>query len=916
MNSSTSSQSDLQSRIAAADDDSSPQRLGDYRILREIGSGGMGLVVEAEQESLGRCVALKLLPSRFLSDPAVVRRFEQEARTAASLHHTNIVPIIGIGRQDDQHYIVMQLIDGIGLDRLVSALRKMEAPDSAVNVGQHECETSQPSFMSLVETLLSQGDVDVSGSASSSPPGATTIGADDHSFLPDSEPKDDTEPSENDDLTFTMEDPAGLPSTRAYWECAAQIGIQVARALECAHLHGILHRDIKPGNLLLDKDGVTWVADFGLAHAMDGSDISQSVQLAGTLAYMAPEQFMGHTDTRTDQYGLGLTLYELLTLRRAQERRSRASMVRRITESCPVPPRQLNPHIPRDLETIVLTATARDPRHRYASVSDLADDLQRFLDDRPLHARRVSRVERVGRWCRRNPLMAASSIMSTLLLLAVVGITWMSYLSEIRSRERTQAVLAISLDTLEKVYQRFSPDRLAVNSEDSFEGAGGQRIRLSSQPPVSPEVAAMLEDLLPTYDLLSAMVVDVSLKEEVARANARIGDIQHRLGHNVKATQAYENALLRFQKLGQDQPGNDFRIDVARLHNKLGLVFNAINQNDRAVTSCRKAFGLLDSILSDREIQNSAAMSTARFELARTCYTVARMQTMTHDALEPLGTGPQHHSVENRLESRTSSADREKPLQDSDASAMKRQRLLTRAIGLLNELIRESPNSPEYSFLLSLCHREQALNSNSDQMEQAIEVLETLCRQYPHVADYRYQLAETYGAINMGQLRPNEHYMAEAQLRTALSHADTLVTQNPGIPQFMASTARLKHKLAELLGAAAAHGHPAERHRIMGEATEFAISAVDLQSLVVQQIPDSLVSKLWLIRFQEARAVQLFRRGDVRSANDVLAKSTALLKQLRESGEATSEQVESLLQKQDSLFDDLVPASSPRQFSF
>ena len=199
----------------------------------------------------------------------------------------------------------------------------------------------------------------------------------------------------------------------------AQIGVQVADALEYAHKQGILHRDIKPSNLLLDTRGTVWVTDFGLAKADDQQNLTHTGDILGTLRYMPPEAFEGKTDARGDVYSLGLTLYELLALpagvRRegpepadqAGDARGAAAAGAGSTATCP-----------RDLETIVHKAIDRDPGHRYATAGELAADLQRFLDDEPIQARRLSSIERLSRWRRRNRGLAAALALAALALFA------------------------------------------------------------------------------------------------------------------------------------------------------------------------------------------------------------------------------------------------------------------------------------------------------------------------------------------------------------------------------------------------------------------------------------------------------------------------------------------------------------------
>ncbi len=184
------------------------------------------------------------------------------------------------------------------------------------------------------------------------------------------------------------------------------------------HQQGILHRDIKPSNLMLDAQGEVWVTDFGLAKALDSDELTRTGDIVGTLRYMAPERFDGWSDPRSDVYALGATLYELLALRPAFDEPDRVKLIDRVLHESAMPLRQLDRRIPRNLETIVLKALAKEPGERYATAGQLAEDLQRFLTDRSILARRLTRIERTWRWCRRNPAVAALLTLVGSLLIA------------------------------------------------------------------------------------------------------------------------------------------------------------------------------------------------------------------------------------------------------------------------------------------------------------------------------------------------------------------------------------------------------------------------------------------------------------------------------------------------------------------
>jgi hypothetical protein len=232
----------------------------------------------------------------------------------------------------------------------------------------------------------------------------------------------------------------------AFFRTVAQLGVQAAEALEHAHQLGVIHRDVKPANLLLDAAGRLWVADFGLAHYQAQPGLTLTGDLVGTLRYMSPEQALAQraaVDARTDIYSLGCTLYELLTLEPAYNGRSREELLRQIAFEEPRPLRRLNPMVPVELETIVLEAMGKSPEERYATAQELGDDLRRFLDDKPIRARRPTLVERARKWARRHrPVVASVVVLLALAVLALaVGSVFLmaAYRAETEQRRRAEA---------------------------------------------------------------------------------------------------------------------------------------------------------------------------------------------------------------------------------------------------------------------------------------------------------------------------------------------------------------------------------------------------------------------------------------------------------------------------------------------
>jgi WD40 repeat protein len=273
------------------------------------------------------------------------------------------------------------------------------------------------------------------------------------------------------------------------YDTVAQVGLQVAQALTYAHARGVLHRDIKPSNLLLDESGVVWVTDFGLAKG-EGDYLTHTGDFLGTLRYMAPERFLGACDARADVYGLGLTLYELLTLRPAFADTDQARLLNQVRFKEPPRPRALNPGVPRDLETVVLKAMDKEPARRYQTAAELADDLQRFLDRRPTRARPLGPVERVRRWASRHPAVAA--LLAAVGAVLLLGIACSSYFALEASRRAGEAVLA--RDKAQTAEAR------AVRSEEAAQtqSAGlllDQGLRLAREGKVNEAVHWMLASL-------------------------------------------------------------------------------------------------------------------------------------------------------------------------------------------------------------------------------------------------------------------------------------------------------------------------------------------------------------------------------------------------------------------------------------
>jgi serine/threonine protein kinase/tetratricopeptide (TPR) repeat protein len=386
-------------------------RLGDFHIIHEIGRGGMGVVYEAEQISLGRRVALKVLPFASTLDAKQLQRFKNEAQAAAHLHHQSIVPVHATGCERGVHYYAMQFIEGQTLAGVIAELRSHAERERAGS------EDSPEGLSEAAKAVLTAPWVPKAEAVPSRPERWATAPGD----VSPTSPSAPTTPIAG----VSTERPTCSP---AYFRTVARFGAQTAEALQHAHDMGVVHRDIKPANLLLDGRGHLWITDFGLAHCQSQVGLTMSGDLVGTLRYMSPEQALAQRvtiDHRTDIYSLGATLYEMLTLEPAFRGHDRHELLRQIAFEEPRPPRRLNKAIPVELETIVLKAMEKNPAERYTTSQEVADDLQRFLDDEPIWARRTSLLRRAAKWSRRHrALVRSATVMlavAAMILTASVG---------------------------------------------------------------------------------------------------------------------------------------------------------------------------------------------------------------------------------------------------------------------------------------------------------------------------------------------------------------------------------------------------------------------------------------------------------------------------------------------------------------
>ena len=798
------------------------ETLGDFQIIREIGRGGMGIVYEAVEKSLKRRVALKVLGPNVAGSQKQIQRFNREAEAAARLHHTNIVPVYGIGKERDLHFFAMQFIDGVPLsdvirkvsgrpvrqedasasesgslaDRLLAPVTNHDSPQNFLTTDEHPNATQLFNAEGAAKVLLTGTHKD------------QTFQADD-----DSSPEQTIDEALNETSSTEADPPLNEPDAECetslpaismkYWRSVARIGAAVADALHYSHQNGVLHRDIKPSNLLIDRKGVAWVTDFGLARHEDQEGITNTGDIVGTLRYMAPEQFSGESTTRSDIYSLGLSLYELLALRPAFEESRHGPLISKKTSSTPPGPRSINPDIPRDLETITQKASAPNPADRYATAGELANDLRRFLEDRPVLARRATTVEQFVRWARRNPVVASLSG-TTVTLLATVAIVFAvgqyrtqtaldivgSQKSELEVR---QTQLDQSLDAERKSsalaraeYRRAEKNlQLAVEAFDSIIDNVASRgvpqslaLSLGDDAPEDSEPqfydtmltaadADLLETLLAFFDDFAGQN-RTDLRAQSASARKRVGDIQQRLGRFEEAEETYRQSLAAFETLAEQKPDDlELVLAQARIHNEIaiaasrrGAMWGAVNEHNRARELLQKSSEVM-------------ATASGKLELARTLGLLTTIGSRS--GMAALMTLSRNDSPEDRARDEARrERDRERRRQSSNNEVPDR-RPENRSDGRRREPGQGGGSRGSFRNWPEMFRRTS---------DQSLALLTELLNAEPSWPEYRLALAVAWRNRVIVSRIVNDAEMGKEALATAIKHLDELARDFPEEPAY------------------------------------------------------------------------------------------------------------------------------------
>lgn len=707
---------------------SMPETIGQYRIIEEVGRGGMGVVYRAVQQSLDREVALKVLPPQLISKGEARERFLREATAAASLHHTNIAPVFEVGEDHGLYFYAMQFIEGEALHEVRNRIRDAGTPNS---VG---------SAMSDQQARL--GVELLSGSQS--------------------------------------HDSFGTP----YFRSVAKVGVQIADALHYAHSRGIIHRDVKPANLILDPSGVVWLTDFGLAKT-ETDDMTRTGQFPGTARYMSPERFRGECTERSDVYALGATLYELLTLRPAFEARDHLQLVEQIGLREPTPLREIDRRIPRDLETIVLKAMEKEPRRRYSTAFDLMEDLRRFCAGEPIQARSVTPVERAIKWARRRPAVTGLAIL--LLFVGTAGFTVSSLKWAEAVRERDQKALAQEKAEQNLKYAREAIERMLSQVGDK---------RLANIPRMEKLRRNLLMDAVELNRRFIVETDDPDVLLDVAMTHSHLGRIFQMLNEQSEALREFQEARLISELLAKDHPENlDHQADIAVALQSIAGAHLAMGELDE----CEKQLGQSIQILTELIARHpgrddfiyemffsqarQADLHETRGEFDDSIRTMQQalttFSTMTDHGQNEPGRPTYRIKCEVSLAGNLLMTDRIQEAENVVSAAVEQGDALLPLAAQNQQLVEAvaGAHRMKYAVIRKLGQREESFIH----IRRAIELFERLSKEYPHVITYQSSASNSAIGLAVAHAEAGEFEDAERWFQFGNQSAQSLAGAYPDI---------------------------------------------------------------------------------------------------------------------------------------
>lgn len=741
-------------------EDLSFERIGDYKIIRELGRGGMGIVYAAVHESLGRKVAIKVLPSKVFEGTEALARFKKEAQAAAKLHHSNIVNVFGVGECEGFHYYVMEYVSGQTLAHVIDRLKSESGTDPVDQVALSEKDT-----------------------------------------LPLAIPHFET------------------TADRCVW--SAERIARIADALEYSHVNQILHRDIKPGNILIDDQQKPWITDFGLVKELANQSMTRTGDLFGTPQYMAPEAFEGFYDQRSEVYCLGLTLYELLARQPAYCDSSPTKLFKMIATTTPKSLRQIDSRIPSDLETIVNKSIERDPAKRYQTAGEFRDDLERFAEDLPIHARRVLPVERAIRWSRRNPLLAFLAGLSAALLFLVASISARAYfvtdqaLTELRKKHtalteqeaktraavelanenaeksqaeflRAEANVALSMKAFDELFKRIMTKGVGRDLKEDLELETFSELS-SLESSVTKEDAQILQGAIQFYEKFTEQNQgNEGLTLEIAKAYRRIANTYHLIGEFGSAQRGYQKAAKVFEKIVEKDP-HDFTsvLNLAETYNELALAYRKQNRLPAGIKEHQKARRLLENDLykTNKQCQYALANTLNRLCTFSSGMSQSQIRFRPRKFFEP----------DRNLA---------KSIGEFVRIVPQRAAFLHQAQTISEELLKQDPENPDYRLLRAKLFRTNATvlgvggqrSVELNRLKESIAELEKLVKDYPENPSFKYTLAHT----QMIRFRSIPITIQIEMTRSAEEIAEELVTDYPSVLEYRDLHATVTQKLGRL----------------------------------------------------------------------------------------------------------------------